>query len=57
VTATEWNRPYSARPAAFPATVDARAKFWPAVGRVDNVYGDRNLVCRGPEGVRTTNPV
>jgi len=40
-----WDRPYSRDLAAFPAPWTKEAKFWPAVGRVDNVYGDRNLVC------------
>ncbi|MBL9217844.1 MAG: aminomethyl-transferring glycine dehydrogenase [Opitutaceae bacterium] len=45
VTVTEWNRPYSRETAAFPDKWTRASKFWPAVGRVDNVYGDRNLVC------------
>ena len=45
VTATEWNRPYTRETAAFPDHHTRASKFWPAVGRVDNVYGDRNLVC------------
>jgi len=45
VTATEWNRPYSRETAAFPDKWTRASKFWPAVGRIDNVYGDRNLVC------------
>jgi glycine dehydrogenase len=45
VCADEWNRPYSRELAAFPAPWTRASKFWPAVGRVDNVYGDRNLVC------------
>ncbi len=40
-----WNRPYSREQAAFPAKWTREHKFWPAVGRIDNVYGDRNLVC------------
>jgi glycine dehydrogenase len=40
-----WDRPYSRELAAFPAAWTREWKFWPAVGRVDNVYGDRNLVC------------
>ena len=43
--ADEWNHPYSRETAAFPDAWTRAAKFWPAVGRVDNVYGDRNLVC------------
>ncbi len=45
VVATEWNHPYSRETAAFPNQWTRASKFWPAVGRVDNVYGDRNLVC------------
>jgi glycine dehydrogenase len=45
IAATEWNRPYSRETAAFPAPWLHEHKFWPAVGRIDNVYGDRNLVC------------
>ncbi|MCM2273350.1 MAG: aminomethyl-transferring glycine dehydrogenase [Candidatus Didemnitutus sp.] len=45
VTATEWAHPYSREVAAFPDQWTRAAKFWPSVGRIDNVYGDRNLVC------------
>ncbi len=45
VTANEWNRPYGREEAAFPAPWLREHKFWPHVGRIDNVYGDRNLVC------------
>ncbi len=45
VTATEWPHPYSRETAAFPDKWTRASKFWPATGRVDNVYGDRNLVC------------
>lgn len=49
VFATEWNRKYSRQTAAFPAPwTNEKAKFWPTVGRLDNVYGDRNLVCSCP---------
>ncbi|KAF3973773.1 hypothetical protein CMV_002824 [Castanea mollissima] len=40
-----WTKPYSREYAAFPAAWLRVAKFWPSTGRVDNVYGDRNLVC------------
>ncbi len=40
-----WDRPYSREKAAYPLPYTRDSKFWPAVGRVDNVYGDRNLVC------------
>jgi glycine dehydrogenase len=45
IAADDWNRPYSRRQAAFPLPTLEEWKFWPAVARVDNVYGDRNLVC------------
>ena len=45
VAAEFWNRPYSREQAAFPAKWLRDHKFWPAVGRIDNVFGDRNLVC------------
>jgi glycine dehydrogenase len=48
VTASAWDRPYSRERAAFPAPWVREAKFWPAVARIDNTYGDRNLVCTCP---------
>jgi glycine dehydrogenase len=45
VCATDWDHPYTRETAAFPDAHTRAAKFWPAVGRVDNVYGDRHLVC------------
>ena len=45
VTATAWDRPYTREEAAFPAPWLRAWKYWPTVGRVDNPYGDRNLVC------------
>jgi glycine dehydrogenase len=48
VTATEWDRPYSREQAAFPAPWLRAHKYWPPVARVDNAYGDRNLVCACP---------
>jgi glycine dehydrogenase len=48
VTATEWMHPYSREEAAFPKQWVKEKKFWPSVSRVDNVYGDRNLVCACP---------
>lgn len=45
VTSDEWNHSYSRQKAAFPSSGLAMNKFWPAVGRIDNAYGDRNLVC------------
>lgn len=43
-----WNRPYSRVEACFPDGVSRTDKYWCPVGRVDNVYGDRNLVCSCP---------
>ncbi|MCY7370969.1 MAG: glycine dehydrogenase [Polaromonas sp.] len=40
-----WDRPYSRETGAFPLASLKHAKYWPPVGRVDNVYGDRNLFC------------
>ncbi len=45
VTSDEWNHKYTRAEAAYPAPWLKDFKFWPAVGRVDNPYGDRNLVC------------
>ena len=45
VTAAEWNKPYSREVAAYPVPALKHAKYWPGTGRVDNVYGDRNLMC------------
>ena len=45
VVADQWEHPYSRETAAYPAPWTRQNKFWPAVGRIDNVYGDRNLVC------------
>jgi glycine dehydrogenase len=45
VTSDKWDRPYSREKAAYPLSFVRDAKFWPAVSRVDNAYGDRNLVC------------
>ncbi|MCO5592691.1 hypothetical protein L7F22_046694 [Adiantum nelumboides] len=50
VMADTWTRAYSREAAAFPASWVRASKFWPATGRVDNVYGDRNLVCTLPPG-------
>jgi glycine dehydrogenase len=45
VTADTWDRPYSRTRAAYPLPYLRNHKFWPSVGRIDNVHGDRNLVC------------
>lgn len=49
LTSDEWSFPYSRTAAAYPLPqLKHRHKFWPAVARVDNAYGDRNLVCTCP---------
>jgi glycine dehydrogenase len=45
VTASQWTHAYSREQAAFPLPFVAASKYWPPVKRVDNVYGDRNLIC------------
>ena len=47
-TADDWSHPYSREQAAFPLPFVRANKFWPAVARIDNPYGDRNLVCACP---------
>jgi glycine dehydrogenase len=44
----DWEHPYSRETAAFPTAQQWQSKFWPAVSRIDNVYGDRNLFCGCP---------
>ncbi|MBZ9750982.1 aminomethyl-transferring glycine dehydrogenase [Deinococcus sp. HMF7604] len=46
--AEDWNRVYSRETAAYPTSTQKAWKYWPAVNRVDNVYGDRNFVCSCP---------
>ncbi len=48
VVSDNWNAPYSRELAVFPAKWVREYKYWPSVARVDNVYGDRNLVCSCP---------
>ena len=48
ITADVWDRPYSRQKAAYPLAFVKEAKFWPSVSRIDNAYGDRNLVCSCP---------
>ena len=45
VVTSEWNKPYSREQAAFPMYYVTQNKFWPSVARVNNTYGDRNLIC------------
>jgi glycine dehydrogenase len=48
ISGTEWNHPYTREQAAYPLAYLRDSKFWPSVARVDNPYGDRNLVCICP---------
>ena len=48
VVSDKWDRPYSREQAAYPAPWTREYKFWPAVSRIDSVYGDRNLMCSCP---------
>ena len=48
VSSDEWTHAYSRQLAAYPVASLRQAKYWSPVGRVDNVYGDRNLVCSCP---------
>jgi glycine dehydrogenase len=48
IASDKWDRSYSREQAAFPAPWTRDFKFWPAVARIDNVYGDRNLFCSCP---------
>jgi glycine dehydrogenase len=48
IASDEWGHPYSREKAAFPTPSTRQFKFWPVVGRIDNPYGDRNLVCACP---------
>ncbi|GBN84738.1 Glycine dehydrogenase (decarboxylating), mitochondrial [Araneus ventricosus] len=49
VCSSDWDRPYSREKAAFPADfVKPETKLWPNVGRIDDAYGDTNLVCTCP---------
>ena len=45
IAGDSWEHPYSRERAAFPTAWVRAGKFWPPVGRIDNVWGDRNLAC------------
>ena len=45
VCGDEWNHKYTRQEAAFPLAYVAKHKFWPSVSRINNTYGDRNLIC------------
>lgn len=60
ITSDDWTLPYTRSEAAYPiVSLRNQHKFWPSVGRVDNAYGDRNLVCVCPpiESYATSEPV
>ena len=57
LTADQWNYPYSRQQAAYPLPYVKEAKFWPSVKRIDNAYGDRNLVCTCPDVESYAEPV
>ena len=44
----QWKHPYSRKEACFPTVGSAANKYWPPINRVDNAYGDRNLICSCP---------
>lgn len=48
VLSERWNKPYSREKAVYPLEWISEQKFWPSVARIDNAYGDRNLVCACP---------
>jgi len=48
IASDKWNHPYSRKKAVYPLPYLKENKFWPPVGRIDNPYGDRNLVCSCP---------
>jgi glycine dehydrogenase len=57
VTADSWDRPYSRQQAAFPLPEQVSNKFWPSVARIDNAFGDRNLICTCPSVEEMAEPV
>ena len=48
VTSDNWQYKYSRSKAAYPVDLKGRNKYWPPIGRIDNVYGDKNLMCSCP---------
>ena len=48
LTVTDWNHPYSRQEAAFPLSSVRGRKYWPPISRIDDAYGDRNLICACP---------
>ncbi len=56
IASSDWKHPYSRETAAFPSSATRARKFWPAVGRVNNAQGDRNLMCTCPPIEAYTTP-
>ena len=48
IASDQWDRPYTRERAVYPLPWVKARKFWPATARIDNVYGDRNLMCSCP---------
>ena len=48
-TSDNWEHPYSREISCFPMPWQSENKYWPPVGRIDNAYGDRNLICTCPD--------
>ena len=59
VTSDDWDRPYSRKEAAYPLPDQEKYKFWPSVSRINNAYGDRNLICSCPsvQDLEDTNSI
>ncbi len=49
IASDNWSHPYSRMSAAYPSEHSQDYKFWPSVGRIDNTWGDRNLICSCPD--------
>jgi glycine dehydrogenase len=56
IASDQWSHPYSREQAAFPLPFVRADKFWPPVGRIDNAYGDRNLICTCPDTAEYATP-
>jgi glycine dehydrogenase len=56
IISDSWNHSYSREKAAYPLAWLKTSKFWPSVGRVDNAYGDRNLICTCPSTEEYAEP-
>ena len=48
IASKNWNKSYTREVAAYPTKYQKEHKYWPPVGRIDNAYGDRNLICTCP---------